>query len=581
MRMDKRFRSYSRPERAALIVAIMAGASGAIFMVAQAYFLSQAINRVFMEGESLVDVMPLLAGIVIAAICRAMLSWGREIAANRLAVRVKTGLRETLYSHILKLGPSFIRKERSGELVNTLTHGVEELDAYLREYLPAIALAALIPIIILLTVFPVDWLTGVVLLLTGPLIPFFMMLIGIATKKVSLKQFQSMSRMSAHFLDVLQGLTTLKVFNRSRAQLEIIGRVSDHFRGATMKVLRVAFLSALVLELLATISTAVVAVEIGVRLLYGNMLFEHALFVLILAPEFYMPLRNLGSQFHAGASGVTAAERILDVLDMEPEVEANGEPLPDDLRYAIRFNDVQYAYAENGRLALNGLSFSVEPGQRVALVGASGAGKSTVMNLLLRFNAVQEGSVTVDGKPLESFSVADWREHVAWVPQNPYLFDTTVAENIRLAKPDATDKEVMTAARAAHAHEFIKALPEGYNTRIGERGARLSGGQAQRVALARAFLKDSPLVLLDEATANLDPEIEALVQAAMDDLFKGRTVIVVAHRLNTVAHADQIVVMDGGRAVEIGTHDELLREDGVYRQLVMAFDGESSTEAVA
>ncbi len=582
MRMDKRFRSHTLSQRGVLLVAILAGVFGAAFTVAQAYFLSRAIAQVFLQDKTLNDVMPLLGGLLVAAVLRAVCAYVSDLASTHLAVNIKLALREKLYAHILKLGPSFTRGERSGELVNTLTNGVEDLDAYLREYLPAMALATLIPILFLIVVFPMDVLTGVVLLLTGPLIPLFMVLVGIVAKQTSLRQFQSMSRMSAHFLDVLQGLTTLKAFNRSRAQIKIIGRVSDHFRGATMKVLRVAFLSALVLELVATISTAVVAVEIGVRLLYGNMAFEPALFVLILAPEFYMPLRNLGAKFHAGAAGVTAAQRILDVLDTQPEVtDSAGKPLPDNLQFALSFRDVQYAYDEAGRSALNGLTFDVNPGERVAIVGASGAGKSTVANLLLRFNGGYTGEISVDGHALDSLDADAWRENIAWVSQNPYLFDASVLDNIRLGNAAASDAAVHEAAKLAHAHEFIEALPCGYATRIGERGARLSGGQVQRIALARAFLKDAPLILLDEATANLDPEVEMHVQAAMARLFAGRTVIVVAHRLNTVVNADRIVVMDGGRVVESGTHDELLRQDGVYRQLVTAFGSKNPAEVVA
>jgi thiol reductant ABC exporter CydD subunit len=405
--------------------------------------------------------------------------------------------------------------------------------------------------------------------------------------------------MSAHFLDVLQGLTTLKMMGRSRDQIDTIAQVTARFRDATLSVLRVAFLSAFALEMVATISTAVVAVEIGLRLLYGHLSFEQAFFVLILAPEFYLPLRLLGTRFHAGTAGVAAAQRIFAILATE-----DGGPMPvdgrpwtdkgrrtkDERRTAassvlrppssvfrpslrIRFEDVHYAYAEEDRPALSELSFEIEPGQRVALAGPSGSGKSTVAHLLLRFMAPTRGLITVDGVPLSDLALAEWRAQVAWVPQMPYLFHDTVAANIRLARPDASRDDVSAAARLAHAHSFIEQLPLGYDTVIGERGARLSGGQAQRLALARAFLKDAPFLILDEASANLDPEHVALLQESIDRLAAGRTLLVIAHRLSTLRQADQIIVLADGHAVEVGTHATLLQRDGLYRRLALAHGG--------
>ena len=389
--------------------------------------------------------------------------------------------------------------------------------------------------------------------------------------------------MSAHFLDVLQGLTTLKLFGRAKEQVQVIAQVSDRFRDTTLGVLRVAFLSALVQEMVATISTAIVAVEIGLRLLYGHLVFEQAFFVLVLAPEFYLPLRLLGTRFHASVSGVTAARRIFQVLDIEmprqEEEKTRGQGEPD--RFVslspcrldvLSFDDVHYAYA-NDRPALNGVSFSVKAGQRVALVGPSGAGKSTVAQLLLRFIEPQRGEIRVNGARLADVPAGDWRKQVAWVSQNPYLFNMSVMENIRLARPDAARDEITLAAQLAHAHEFIQALPQGYDTVIGERGARLSGGQAQRIALARAFLKDAPLLILDEATSNLDPETEALLQDATERLMQGRMTLVIAHRLSTVYRADCIVVMDAGQVVETGTHSSLMQQEGTYRKLVSVYGG--------
>jgi ATP-binding cassette subfamily C protein CydD len=347
-----------------------------------------------------------------------------------------------------------------------------------------------------------------------------------------------------------------------------------------MRVLSVAFLSALGLEIAATISTAIIAVEIGLRLLYGGMPFQPAFFVLLLAPEFYMPFRSLGTCFHAAMNGGAAATRILNILETPTPTElAEPESVPSLAHHAVVFDNVSYVY--NGvdtslneeRTALRDISFTLEPGKKLALVGPTGSGKSTVAHLLLRFIEPTEGSILVNGKPLPAFSSEEWRKQIAWVPQNPHLFNGTVAENLMVGKPGASQDQIEAAARVAHAHDFIMALPQGYGTFIGERGARLSGGQAQRLGLARAFLKDAPLLILDEATSNLDPKQEALVTEAIERLMHGRTVLAIAHRLSTVTRADTVIVLDEGRIVETGTHAALSGEGGMYGQMISAYAG--------
>jgi len=572
LKLDRRLLNQARAVRWALALAVALGLVGGIVIVGQARLLSRVVAQVFLGGETLRQVAPWLLGFLLLSLLRACLTWSSEASASHVAGHIKHDLRTRLTAHLLALGPAYARGERSGELSNTLLEGVEALDAYFRQYLPQLALAALVPLTVLLFVFPLDWVSGLILLLTAPLIPVFMVLIGSQADALTRRQWTSLSRMSAHFLDVLQGLTTLKLFARSREHFRTIARISDQFRGTTMGVLRVAFLSALVLEMVATISTAVVAVQIGLRLLYGQLSFEQGFFVLLLAPEFYLPLRLLGARFHSGMEGVAAAQRIFEILEAEPKVKAEAQVLPaPPLSFGLSFQDVYYSYEEERRPALAGLSFELAAGEKVALVGPSGAGKSTVAYLLLRFLEPDRGVITVDGSSLRNLSPTTWRERVAWVPQNPYLFHGTVADNIRLAHPGAGLSEIENAARQAHAHDFIEALPHGYETLIGERGARLSGGEAQRLALARAFLKDAPLLVLDEATANLDPEIEALVQEAMARLLDGRTALLIAHRLTTVYRTDRILVMDQGRIVQKGTHAALLQQEGLYRQLAMAY----------
>ena len=586
---DRRLLIYARRERLDLVLTATLGALSGVLIVLAARALAAVVNGVFLGGLALADVWPLFAALVAIAVVRGLLLWAGELTSSRVATRVKTDLRERLTAHLLALGPAYTRGERTGELVNTAVEGIEALDAYFSQYLPQLALAVLIPVTFLLVVFPLDPLSGLVLLLTAPLIPVFMILIGSLADSLTRQQWTALSRMSAHFLDVLQGLTTLKLFNRSREQIAVIAEISDRYRDTTLGVLRVAFLSALVLEMVGTLSTAVIAVEIGLRVLYGRLAFEQAFFVLILAPEFYLPLRLLGTRFHAGIAGVTAARRVFEVLETpvgDGVTRRHGDTerafaasLAKHPSVAVSLGDVHYAYDQGSRTALNGVTFEIRPSEKVALVGPSGAGKSTIAHLLLGFIAPTAGDITfateilaVDGAiqhPASSLELPA----IAWVPQLPYLFNLSVAENIRLGRPDAGHDEVVRAAQQAGADDFIGALPQGYETMIGERGARLSGGQAQRIALARAFLLDAPLVILDEATANLDPESEAQIQSSLERLLIGRAALIIAHRLQTVRSADRIVVLDQGHVAETGTHAELMRGDGLYRRLVEAGGG--------
>lgn len=565
MNLDQRLLTELRPVRGTLGLAIGLGLLAGILLVGQAYALSQTVSRVFLDGQRLADVARWLALLALLAVARALTLWSSGVAAHHVARTVKADLRARLFAHLLALGPAYARGERTGELVNTISEGIEALDVYLGQYIPQLALSALVPLTMLVIVVPVDLLSAVILLVTAPLIPLFMVLIGHLASAQSQRQWRQLSRLSAHFLDTLQGLTTLKVFGRSRAQVVEIARISDEFRDATLRVLRVAFLSALALEMLSTLSTAIIAVEIGLRLLYGRMAFDDAFFLLILAPEYYLPLRNLGASFHAGVAGTTAAARVYEILSIPAapglHVSDAAGSTPRDEALAgsltLSFEDVHYAYADGDRPALNGITFSIQPGQQVGLMGRSGSGKTTVMQLVLRFIEPTAGRIVVNGRDVCALPVAAWRDRIAWVPQMPYLLAGSVADNIRLGRPDAPLEAVKHAAEMAHADEFIRALPAGYATPIGERGARLSGGQAQRLALARAFLQDAPVLLLDEATANLDPVTEAQVTAALDRLLADRTALVIAHRLHTLRKLLPIIVLDHGMIESMGSYEEL------------------------
>ncbi len=572
-RLDSRLLSETRAAPGSLAASLSANALLGIVIVVQALLLSQIINRAFLGGETLDQLAPLLIALALVIALRAGVIYAASIASARLALIVKNGLRQRFVAQLYALGPAYSRAERSGDLVLSATEGVEKLDGYFRDYLPGMFTAVFLPLLILLVVLPLDLLTFTVLLITAPLIPFFMILIGRAAGALAQRQFFEMRYLGAHFLDVMQGLTTLKLFNRSRYQIETIRRITDEFRAATMHVLRVAFLSALTLELLATLSVAIVAVEIGLRLLDGGIGFGHALFLLVIAPEFYLPLRALGAKFHNATEGKAAAERLYAVLDTPlVDLPAASQAMPQ--RMAIRFEQVAVSYDDGARPALHDLSFAIEPGEHVALVGASGGGKTTVANLLLGFVQPDAGRITVDGVDLRTLPLVDWRARIGWVSQSPYLFNATVAANLRLSRPDATDADLIAAATAAGAHHFITQLPDGYQTLCGERGLRLSGGQAQRIALARALLRDAPLLILDEPTSQLDPDGEAEVIAALNRLAQGRTVLLITHRLSVAVDADRILLIDAGAIVEQGTHAELIALNGAYARLAASFEGD-------
>lgn len=573
--VDRRLLREAGAVRLYLALGVGLGMGAGLLAVLQASFLARVVDRVFLGGQGLEEVWPWIWSLLGVVVFRAGLVWMGDVAAQRAAARVKHSLRQRLLAHLLALGPVYTGGERTGELVNVLVEGVEALDAYFSRYLPQLALAALAPLAVLGFVFPLDLLSGLILIFTAPLIPLFMFLIGRWAEVLTRRQWESLSRMSGHFLDLLQGLTTLKIFGRSRAQAEVVRQISNRFRETTLGVLRVAFLSALVLEFLATISTALVAVTVGLRLVYHHIPFEQAFFLLLLAPEFYLPLRLLGSHFHAGMAGVSAARRIFEILETPlPRNQYRKDGcLPPGPKFEITFTDIHFAFEDGARQALNGISFKLRPEERVALVGPSGSGKSTVASLLLRFMDPHRGEILVNGIPLAQIPASQWRRQIALVPQNPYLFYGSVAENIRLGRPGATLDEVMAAAELAGAHRFILGLPRGYDTPVGEMGIRLSGGQAQRLAIARAFLRDAPVLILDEATAGLDPVTEGTVLEALERLMQGRTVLYIAHRLNTVCRADRILVLEEGRVAEAGRHEDLMRRRSVYHRLVKAYGG--------
>jgi ATP-binding cassette subfamily C protein CydD len=559
------------PARLYLGATVLIGLLVAVVTVAQMAFLSEIVDRVILKAGGRERVVTLLLLLTGSAILRAGLIWVRETTAQQGAVRVKNDLRERLFARVLRMGPAYARSERTGELTTTLTEGIERLDSYFARYLPTVLLSAVVPLVVVAYILPRDIASAVLLVVTAPVIPVMMVLVGSYAEEHTRRQWLALSRMGAHFLDALQGLPTLKAFGRVTAEGEKVERVSGEFRERTLKVLRYAFLSGLVLEFMTAAAIALVAVVLGVRLINGAISFQDAFLVLLLTPEFYRPLRELGIHRHAGMEGKAAAERIFEILDTPLTPDGTlQENLSGEME--LSFSGVRFTYPGRDLPALEGLTLTLPAGSRTAVVGRSGSGKSTLVGLLLKFLDPDAGVISANGVPIGDLPAEVWREHVALVPQRPHLFYGSVLENIRLAKPDATRSAVERAAQLAGAAEFIRRMPHGYDTQIGERGQRLSGGEAQRLAIARAFLKDAALLIMDEPTSSLDPESERLVRDAIDRLARGRTSLIVAHRLNTVSTADRIIVLHEGRVAEAGTHAGLRERKGHYSLMADAYE---------
>ncbi|MGW7350196.1 thiol reductant ABC exporter subunit CydD [Streptomyces sp. NPDC054784] len=556
--VDPRLLRYARATRFFLVALVVLGLAGAGLVIAQAMLIARIVVGAFETGLSTAELGTPLLLLAAVAFGRALVAWATELAAHRAGAAVKSELRLRLLRHATALGPAWLGDRRSGELTALATRGVDALDDYFARYLPQLGLAVVVPVAVLARIVWSDWISALTIALTLPLIPVFMILIGWATRSHMDRQWRLLARLSGHFLDVVAGLPTLKVFGRAKAQADNIRAITADYRRATLRTLRLAFLSSFALELLATISVALVAVGIGMRLVHGELDLYTGLVVLVLAPEAYLPLRQVGTQYHAAAEGLAAAEQVFDVLETPlpgpADVPAGGAaagtaegtgsggarvpvPVPDVRTAGLVLDRVVVRHPGRARDALPETSLTVAPGETVALVGPSGAGKSTLLAAVLGFVRPAAGRVLVGGTELAALPPAGWHAQIAWVPQRPHLFAGTVADNVRLARPDATDAQVRTALRAASAADLAP------DTVLGERGAGLSAGQGQRVALARAFLADRPLLLLDEPTAALDGTTEADVVAAVRRLAAGRTVLLVAHRPALLAVADRVVTL--------------------------------------
>lgn len=572
MNIDRRLFQLLKEERTPFIFSIISGALAAGMLIAQAYYLSLVIDSAFIQRSGMERLFLPLGLFALFSTLRMAFNWFSHTEANRGTLIIREKVFNRLTNTVGVLGPIYAKSVQSGRLSTTLLKGVEALDAYYSQYIPQLFFALFTPLLIAGTILPGDPISGGILLLTAPLIPLFMILIGKSASAMTEKQWKTMSRMSGFFLDVLQGLPTLKLFAQSKRQHDAIEESGESFRHATMRVLKVAFLSSLTLELVGTIGMAIIAVGVGLRLMGGKLTFQHALFVLILTPDFYLPLRQLGTKFHAGMEGVSASKEIFAILDQStpaPVQQAAFAVQESAGKRPILFTDVSYTYPGASQPALEGINATIPAGKTTAIIGPSGAGKSTLINLLLRFQEPAAGSITIDGNPIHDIPLEEWHRQISWVPQHPYLFNATLRENILLARPDASAEEMESALKKTGLTTFIGSLPDGLETMIGEEGARLSGGEAQRVALARAFLKNAPLLVLDEPTSHTDPELEAALRSSIQELIKGRTTIIIAHRLETIRSAEQILVVSEGKITQCGTHEELIANGGFYHDSLL------------
>ncbi len=547
--IDRRLLRESGAARTHLEVIAGLGVGQCGLILAQAGLLGYVIARSATHGVALSSLRGPLVALAVVLGGRALVNAGFELTGRLGAARVMSELRGRLVDHLLVLAPGRRpRGVRTGEIAASAVQGVDALEAYFAGYLPQLILASVVPFAVLVYAAILDPVSAVILAITVPILIVFMVLIGKGTQAKTKRRLGALALLSAHFLDVVRGLETLRAYRREHVQEQVLTDVGDRYRRQTMATLRIAFMSALVLELCAMIGIALVAATIGVQLAGGQLSLQAGLTVLLLAPELYAPIREVGQQFHASADGVAAYERIFETMQSAPGVArpSNPQPVPDLRRHAVRFQGVTFAYPGRPGSVLDEVTIDLEPDSITALVGPSGSGKSTLARMLMRFDDPGSGRISCAGADIRELDVDSWRAQIGWVPQLPTLFTGTVAENIRLGAPDADAPRLAAALQAAGAEELVAGLPQGLATVIGDGGRRLSAGQRQRIALARAFLRDAPILILDEPTAHLDAGTAADVANGIAQVAHGRTTLLIVHHAALAAHASKIVTLEAG-----------------------------------
>lgn len=573
--MDRNLLGYKgiKPTLAAVLLLTLVQ-SGSIVLLAR--WLAEVLSALF-AGEPLHTQYNKLMMFLGAFLVRHIMGFIQQKISYAFAERTGASLRQQTLEKLFRLGPRFAKQEGTGNLVTLVLEGTSKFRNYLELIIPRMAGMSIIPWVILVYIFMQDITSGIILILSMPILIVFMILIGLAARKHTEKQLDSYRTLSNHFVDSLRGLETLKLLGQSRSHSDTIARVSDRYRSATMRTLRVAFLSSFALDFFTMLSVAVVAVGLGLRLVNGDLALVTGLTVLILAPEYFLPVRMVGSDFHATLDGKEAGAAMQQIIDEPLQEEAAAENAgleKKELNWTkdscLQLSGVGVQHQEEGPHSLNEVTLNIRGMGKIGIIGASGAGKSTLIDVLGGFLKPSAGSVELDGRRMSSLTTDAWRRLTTYIPQHPYIFSSTLADNIRFYAPDAANSEVERAVAAAGLSELVGGLPLGAEEIIGNGGRQLSGGQAQRVALARAFLSDRPVMLLDEPTAHLDIETEYELKQTMLRLFENKLVFLATHRLHWMPDMDLIIVLEQGRVAEIGTHEELLARRGAYYELIQS-----------
>ncbi|MBL4280788.1 heme ABC transporter permease/ATP-binding protein CydD [Vibrio fluvialis] len=556
-----------------LMLAVGLGVLSSVFLLAQAALLASILHQLIIEHVDKHQLIPYFVGLAVTIAIRAGCSWARELAGFRAGQQIRIYIRQLIFDKLRALGPAYIKGKPAGAWATLTLEQVENMHDFFARYLPQMSLSVLIPFVILIVVFPVNWAAGLIFLITAPLVPLFMALVGIKAADAGRKNFKALQRLSGHFYDRLQSMTTIRLFDRTSAETEQMKGASEVFRKRTMDVLRIAFLSSAVLEFFTSISIAITAVYFGFSFIgelnfggYGASVTLFAgIFVLVLAPEFYQPLRDLGTFYHAKQQAVGAAESIVEFLNIDvSQVQSGSQTLPEMQGVEIVARDLE-VFSPEGKRLVGPLTFTLNSQQTTALVGPSGAGKTSLINAILGFMPYR-GSLSINGIELSELDHAHWRKQISWVGQNPLLVHGTIRDNVTLGKSNIADTQVQAVLDSSFAAEFVS--KHGLDYPISDRSGGLSVGQAQRLALARAMLQNGQFWLLDEPTASLDARSEQLVMQGLNQQITHKTALLVTHQLLPLKSVNQILVMQDGQLVQAGDYATLSQQDGLFATML-------------